>query len=95
VSSSAGDPTVAAGIVSFVLAVASFWGGILVAFVVFGCLLANVRALDDEERWSPSTARSLAGFAHLGAAVLSPLLFVSVPLLAWYLYRSRDRLGGS
>ena len=95
VSSSGGDPNVATGIASFVLAVASFWGGIFVAFVVFVCLLADIRALGDDEHWSPSIAWSLGGLVHLGAAVFSPLLLASVPLLTCYLYRRRDRLGRS
>lgn len=95
VSSSGGDPNVATGIASFVLAVVSFWGGILVALVVFACLLADIRALGDDEHWSPSIAWSLGGLVHLGAAVFSPLLLASVPLLTCYLYRRRDRLGRS
>ncbi|WP_318570694.1 hypothetical protein [Salinigranum marinum] len=95
VSSSGGDPNVAAGIASFVLAVASFWGGIFVALVVFGCLLADIRALGDDEGWSPSVAWCLAGLAHIGAAAFSPLLIVSVPSLTYYLFRRRARLGRS
>jgi hypothetical protein len=95
VSSSGGDPNVAAGIASFVLAVVSFWGGIFVALVVLVCLLADIRALGDDERWSPSIAWSLGGLAHVGAAVFSPLLVVSVPTLTYYLYRRRDRTGCS
>ena len=95
VSSSGGDPNVATGIASFVFAVASFWGGIFVALVVFVCLLADIRALGDDEHWSPSIAWSLGGLVHLGAAVFSPLLLASVPLLTCYLYRRRDRLGRS
>jgi hypothetical protein len=92
VSSSGGDPNVAAGIASFVLAVVSFWGGIFVALVVLACLLADIRALGDDERWSPSIAWSLGGLAHLGAAVFSPLLLASLPLLTCYLYRRFDHL---
>jgi hypothetical protein len=92
-SSSGGDPNVVAGIASFVLAVASFWGGILVALVVFVCLLADIRALGDGENWSPSIAWSLGGLAHLGAAVFSPLLTISIPALTCYIYRRRDRSG--
>jgi len=95
VSSSGGDPNVVTGIASFALAVASFWGGIVVALVVFACLLADIRTLGDDEQWSPSIAWSLGGLAHLGAAVFSPLLLASVPLLTCYLYRRRDRLGRS
>jgi len=93
VSSTGGDPNVAAGIASFVLAVASFWGGVLVAVVVLGCLLADIRALGGDSEWSPSVAWGLAGLAHLGGAVFAPLLVVSVPALAYYLYRRHDRLG--
>jgi hypothetical protein len=75
--------------------VASFWGGISVALVVFVCLLADIRALGDDEHWSPSIVWSLGGLVHLGAAVFSPLLLASVPLLTCYLYRRRDRLGRS
>lgn len=63
VSSSGGDPNVAAGIASFVLAVASFWAGLFVALVVFGCLIADIRALGDDAHWSPSIAWSLGGLA--------------------------------
>jgi len=93
VSSSGGDPNVAAGIASFVLTVASFWGGILVALVVLGCLFADIRSLAGDREWSPSVAWSLAGVAHLGGAVFTPLLIVSVPTLTYYLYRRRTRLG--
>ena len=53
-SSSGATPNVAAGIASFVLAVVSFWAGIFVALVVLRCLLADIRALGDDEHWSPS-----------------------------------------
>ena len=92
VSSSGGDPNVAAGVASFILTVAAFWGGIFVALVVLGCLLADIRALGDDAKWSPSAAWSLAGLAHLGGAVFSPLLVVSVPTLTYYLYRRHNRL---
>ena len=92
VSSSGGDPNVAAGVASFMLAVAAFWGGICVALVVLGCLLGDIWALSGAEEWSPSAAWSLAGFAHLGGAVFSPLFLVSVPALTYYLYRRYDRL---
>jgi hypothetical protein len=91
VSSSGGDPNVATGIASFVLAVASFWGGIFMALVVSVCLLADIRALGDDEHWSPSIAWSLGGLIHLGAAVFSPLLIISTPTLAYYLCRRRGR----
>jgi hypothetical protein len=94
VTSSGGDPNVAAGIASFALSVAAFWGGIVVALVVLGCLLADIRTLDSGGEWSPSLAWTLAGLAHLGGAVFSPLLVVSVPTLTYYLYRRHDRLGG-
>lgn len=95
VSSSGGDPNVAAGVVSFVLSVVSFWSGIVVALVVLGCLLVDIRTLGDDGEWSPSVAWSLAGVVHLGGAVFSPLLLVSVPALSYYVYRRRVRLGGS
>ncbi|AXG08138.1 hypothetical protein DU500_12295 [Haloplanus rubicundus] len=65
------------------------------ALVVSVCLLADIRALGDDEHWSPSIAWSLGSLVHLGAAVFSPLLLASVPLLTCYLYRRRDRLGRS
>jgi len=92
---SGGDPNVAAAVASFILTVAAFWGGIVVALVVLGCLLADIRTLGSDGEWSPSVAWSLAGLAHLGAAVFSPLLAVSVPTLTYYLYRRHDRLGRS
>jgi hypothetical protein len=48
VTSSGGDPNVAAGIASSVLTVAAFWGGIVVALVVLGCLLADIRTLGSD-----------------------------------------------
>ena len=74
---------------------ASFWGGLFVALVVFGCLIADIRALGDDAHWSPRIAWSLGGLAHVGAVVFSPLLVVSVPLLTCYLYRRHNRLGRS
>lgn len=88
-----GDPNVAVGVASFVLSVAAFWGGIIVAVVVLVCLLADVRALGDDGAWSPSPAWVLAGLAHLGGAVFSVLLVLSVPALSCYLYRRHDRVG--
>jgi len=93
VSSSGGDPNVAAGIASFGLTVASFWGGVLVALVVLGCLLADIRSLGEQAGWSPSLVWGFAGLAHLGGAVFSPLLGVSIPTLSYYLYRRHIRLG--
>jgi hypothetical protein len=92
VSSSGGDPNVVAGIASLVLVVVWFWGGIVVALVVFVCLLADIRALGDDEHWSPSIAWKISSLAHLGAAVFSPLLLASIPLLTCCLYRRGDRL---
>ncbi|WP_276277191.1 hypothetical protein [Haloarcula regularis] len=92
VSSSGGDPNVAAGVASFMLAVAAFWGGIFVALVVLGCLLGDIWARRGAEEWSPSAAWSLAGFAHLGGAVFSLQVVVSVLSLTDYLNRRYDRL---
>ena len=92
-SSSGGEPNIAVAVVSFVLSVAAFWGGIIVAVVVLVCLLADVRALGDDGAWSPSPAWALAGLAHLGGAVFSVLLVLSVPALSCYLYRRHDRVG--
>lgn len=92
-ASSGGDPNVGTGIASFVLAVVSFWGGVVVALVVLGCLLADIRSLGGDGEWSPSVAWSLAGVAHLGGAVFSPLLLVSMPALSYYVYRRHVRLG--
>lgn len=91
-SSSGPDPNIGAALASFALTVASFWGGLFVAIVVFGCLLMDIRALDDET-WSPSVAWVLAGVAHLGGAVFAPLLTLSLPALSAYLYRRHRRLG--
>ncbi|MFC7173875.1 hypothetical protein ACFQL0_12040 [Haloplanus litoreus] len=63
------------------------------ALVVLGCLFADIRSLGDGGEWSPSLAWSLAGLVHLGAAVFSPLLVVSIPTLTYYLYRRHTRLG--
>jgi len=87
VSSGSGDPNVGVGIVSFVLAVVSFRGGILVAFTVAICLLADIRALRHDEQWSPSIAWGLAGVAHLIGTEFGGLLLVSTPLLSLYVYR--------
>ena len=92
-SSAPGEPNIAIGIASFVLSVAAFWGGILVALIVLGCLLADIRALGGEGTWSPSPAWGLAGFVHLAGAAFSVLLVLSVPALSYYLYRRHDRVG--
>jgi hypothetical protein len=92
VSSTPGEPNLAVGIASFVLSVAAFWGGILVALIVLGCLLADIRALGGEGTWSPNPAWGLAGLVHLAGAVFSVLLVLSVPALSLYLYRRHGRV---
>jgi hypothetical protein len=92
VSTSAGEPNVGVGIASFVLTVVSFWGGILVALVVLGCLLADIRVLKRDQAWSPHVAWALAGVVHLAGAVFSALLILSVPALSYYLYRRHERV---
>ena len=92
-SSTPGEPNLGAGIASFVLTVAAFWGSILVALIVLGCLIADIRALGGEEAWSPSPAWGLAGVVHLAGAVFSVLLVLSVPALSYYLYHRHDRVG--
>jgi hypothetical protein len=92
-SSAPGEPNVAVGIASFVLTVAAFWGGVLVALVVFVCLLADIRALGRDGSWSPSPVWGLAGLAHLAGAAFSVLLVLSVPTLSYYLYRRHVRIG--
>jgi hypothetical protein len=91
-SSAPGEPNIAVGIASFVLSVAAFWGGILVALIVLICLLVDIRALGGEGTWSPSPAWGLAGLVHLAGAVFSVLLVLSVPALSYYLYRRHDRV---
>lgn len=92
-SSSGGEPNIAVAVVSFVLSVAAFWGGILVALLVLICLIADIRALRDEGAWSPSLVWGLVGIVHLGGAVFSMFLILSVPALSYYLYRRHDRVG--
>jgi hypothetical protein len=82
-----------AGIASFVLSVVTFWGGILVALIVLGCLLTDIRVLGREGTWSPNPAWGLAGLVHLAGAVFSMLLVLSVPALSYYLYRRHDHVG--
>ena len=94
-SSAPGEQNLAVGIASFVLSVAAFWGGIIVALIVLGCLLADIRALGGEGTWSPNPAWGLAGLVHLVGAVFSVLLVLSVPALSYYLYRRHDRVGTS
>jgi uncharacterized membrane protein YhaH (DUF805 family) len=92
-SSAPGEPNIAVGIASFVLSVAAFWGGVLVALIVLGCLLADIRALGGEETWSPSPAWGLAGLVHLVGVVFLVSLVLSIPALSYYLYRRHDRIG--
>jgi len=92
-SSAPGEPNIGVGIASFVLTVAAFWGGIVVALVVLVCLIADIRALSGEGTWSPSPVWGLAGLVHLAGAVFSVVLVLSVPVLSYYLYRRHDRVG--
>lgn len=93
VSTAPGEPNIAVGIASFVLSVAAFWGGILVALLVLVCLLGDIRTLSREGTWSPSVAWGVAGLVHLAGAIFSVLLLLSVPALSYYLYRRHNRLG--
>lgn len=90
-STAPGEPNIAAGVTSFVLTVAAFWGSILVALLV--CLLGDICALRREGTWLPSVAWGLAGLVHLAGAIFSVLLVLSVPALSYYLYRRHNRLG--
>lgn len=73
----------------FILQVLSFWTGILVAVVVFVCLLADLRSRSRDRTQSLSLLWGLAGVAHLGGVIFTELLFISVPTLSYYLYRRR------
>ncbi|WP_049922284.1 hypothetical protein [Halopiger djelfimassiliensis] len=77
----------------FVLQTLAVWIGVLVAVVVLVCLLADLRMLSGAETWSPSRFWGLAGVVHLGGAVFTELLFVSVPALTYYLYRRHLHVG--
>jgi len=92
-SSAPGEPNIAVGVASFLLAVAAFWGGLLAALLVLVCLLGDIRALRREGTWSPSVAWGLAGLVHVAGAVFAVWLVLSVPLLSFYLYRRHDRVG--
>ncbi|WP_436346407.1 hypothetical protein [Natronorubrum sp. FCH18a] len=80
------DSTIGMDVVWFILQMLSFWTGILVAVVVFICLLADLRTLSGDRTWSPSNVWGLAGVVHLGGAIFTELLFISVPALSYYLY---------
>lgn len=92
-SSSGTDPNVAAGIASFVLAVASFWAGSSLRSSSSDACSRTFGHSVTTSAGHRVSVWSLAGFAHLGGAVFSPLLLASVPTLTSYLYRRRDRLG--
>lgn len=89
-SASAEDLNVGVGIASFMLGIASFWGGILAGVIVLVCLIGDVRVLRRARVWSPSIAWPLVGIAHLAGVALPSLFVLSVPLLSYYLYRRRD-----
>ncbi len=83
------DATLGMDVAWFILQMVTFWTGILVAVVVLVCLLADLRTLSGDKTWSPSILWGLTGVVHLGGAVFTELLFISVPTLSYYLYRRR------
>jgi ABC-type uncharacterized transport system fused permease/ATPase subunit len=83
------DSSIGMDVAWFTLQMVSFWAGILVAVVVLVCLLADLRSRSGEETQSPSIFWGLGGVVHLGGAVFTELLFISVPALSYYLYRRR------
>jgi hypothetical protein len=89
------EPIVGFAIVSVVLSVVAFWGGILVGVIVLVSLIADIRALRRNGSWRPSRLWGLAGVAHLVGVVFSAMLVVSVPALSYYLYRRRTRSPGA
>ncbi|RDI71710.1 hypothetical protein [Halopelagius longus] len=91
VSTAAGDPNVALGLASFALVALAQGVSVLVAVVVLASLLLDVRALRRAGEWTPTWAWGLAGVVHFAAVEFTPLFLVSVPSLAYYLYRRRER----
>ena len=83
------DSIIGMDVAWFTLQMVSFWVGILVAAVVLVCLLADLRSRSGEETQSSSIFWGLGGVVHLGGAVFTELLFISVPALSYYLYRRR------
>ena len=84
------DSTIGMDVAWFTLQMLSFWTGILVAVVVLVCLLADLRSRSGKETQSPSIFWGLAGVVHLGGAIFTELLLVSVPTLTYYLYQTRS-----
>ena len=83
------DSTIGMDVAWFILQMLSFWTGILVAVVVFVCLLADLRSRSRDRTQSSSLLWGLAGVVHLGGVIFTELLFISVPALSYYLYRRR------
>ena len=81
------DSSIGMDVAWFTLQMVSFWAGILVAVVVLVCLLADLRSRSGEETQSPSIFWGLGGVVHLGGAVFTELLFISVPALSYYTLR--------
>ena len=83
------DSTIGMDVAWFILQMLSFWTGILVAVVVFVCLLADLRSRSRDRTQSSSLLWGLAGVVHLGGVIFTELLFISVPALSYYMYRRR------
>lgn len=84
------DSTIGMDVAWFTLQMLSFWIGIFLAVVVLVCLLADLRSRSRDRTQSSSIFWGLAGIVHLGGVIFTELLFISVPILSYYLYLRRS-----
>ncbi|WP_408957757.1 hypothetical protein [Natrinema sp. 74] len=94
VSASEGD-SVGVGIAAFLATVLANWLSYLFAAIVAVALIMDARALRDYPAWNPNPwLVGVLGVVHVAGAVIAYPYLLSVPTIAYYVYRRRQHVGG-
>ncbi|MFC6767215.1 hypothetical protein [Natrinema soli] len=86
--------SIGVGIAAFVATVLAGWLSYLFAAIVAIALSMDARALRDHPTWNSTPWLAVgAGLVHFSGAVLAVPYLLSVPAIAYYVYRRRQHVG--
>ncbi|QLK26964.1 hypothetical protein HYG81_04975 [Natrinema zhouii] len=87
--------SIGVGVAAFIVTVLAGWLSYLFAAIVAIAISMDARALRDHPTWNPSPWLAVgAGLVHFAGAVLAGPYLLSVPAIAYYVYRRRQHVGG-